>query len=326
MSTSRSATRLARINASVAAEMASMTFGVELETEGRSRSVVANAIAAALNAERPVGTAAALVRYEGGYYDKYTVTLADGRKWTCMSDGSLMHGGCEVVSPVCRMADMDTVQTVVRAVRACGATVSQRCGMHVHVGFCGNGRSDDENAKAVARLAVAVRRNEDMMFRALVSEGRRHNHYCAPVDSAFVTALGDLRTVTMRSLCKAWYESHGDRYMSLEASRAHSNHYHGSRYHGLNLHSFFARGTVEFRYFDGTLHAGVVRAMITFCVAMSAYAAQAQTSGGREAGSSVKDNTRMARLLRRWGLKDETVLKHLTARIGGRPRRNAEAA
>ncbi len=47
-------------------------------------------------------------------------------------------------------------------------------------------------------------------------------------------------------------------------------HYDGSRYHCLNFHSVFQKGTVEFRLFNGTLHAGKIKAYIQFSLAITA--------------------------------------------------------
>lgn len=43
-------------------------------------------------------------------------------------------------------------------------------------------------------------------------------------------------------------------------------------YYALNLHSVFYRGTVEWRCFNSTLHAGRAAAYINLCLAMSAQA------------------------------------------------------
>ena len=45
-----------------------------------------------------------------------------------------------------------------------------------------------------------------------------------------------------------------------------------TRYHGINLHAFFTKGPVEFRLFNGTPHAGRIKAYVQFCLAMSAWA------------------------------------------------------
>lgn len=51
-----------------------------------------------------------------------------------------------------------------------------------------------------------------------------------------------------------------------------TEHYNWTRYYALNLHSVFFRGTVEFRCFNSTLHAGRAAAYVNLCLAMSAQA------------------------------------------------------
>ena len=48
--------------------------------------------------------------------------------------------------------------------------------------------------------------------------------------------------------------------------------YNWTRYYALNLHSVFYRGTVEFRCFNSTLHAGRAAAYVNLCLAISAQA------------------------------------------------------
>ena len=66
----------------------------------------------------------------------------------------------------------------------------------------------------------------------------------------------------MDELESIWYNGRGGRW----------SHYDDTRYHGLNLHSVFSKGTIEFRLFNSTLHAGRAAAYINLCLAMSAQA------------------------------------------------------
>ena len=109
------------------AELASLTFGCELEYEGISQSTAATVVA-----ETVGGTA----RYEGSHLSNWVVTMPDGRRWQVVSDGSL-RGGAEVVTPILRIADMETLQEVVRKMRKAHAKVNERTGLHVHVGAQG---------------------------------------------------------------------------------------------------------------------------------------------------------------------------------------------
>ena len=64
----------------------------------------------------------------------------------------------------------------------------------------------------------------------------------------------------MEALKTAWYGYRGGNA---------GYHYDGTRYHGVNLHSLFYRGTIEFRYFNGTLHAGEIKAYVQLCLAIA---------------------------------------------------------
>jgi hypothetical protein len=248
----------------------SLTFGVEIETSGRSRIQVATALAAAF----PGWT----VQRSGGYYDVETVVMPDGRKWSCMTDGSIIGEGTEVVSPILQgAADLALLQEVVRVVRETGAKSSAAlgCGIHVHVGV------RHLSAGQIGRLAKVVSKADGMIRTAVkVSESRAR--WCAPLGESYATACG--KATSMEELAAAWY---GGR----DAARyAPAEHYHQSRYRGLNLHSVFyranhgstaARGTVEFRYFDGTLHAGEIKSYVQLALALVCYAERSKAASAK---------------------------------------------
>ena len=85
--------------------------------------------------------------------------------------------------------------------------------------------------------------------------------YCQKMDQWLVERMNQEKPTTMKQLEDIWYEKYtGDR----------NGHYHKSRYHFLNLHSFFhGNHTVELRGFNGTLHAGKVRAYVVFALALN---------------------------------------------------------
>ena len=76
------------------------------------------------------------------------------------------------------------------------------------------------------------------------------------------------------------------------------DHYNDTRYHGLNLHATFTKGTVEFRLFNSTTHAGEIKAYIQFCLAVSH---QALTQKKASARRTVTDNEKYA--FRCWMLR-----------------------
>ena len=71
-----------------------------------------------------------------------------------------------------------------------------------------------------------------------------------------------------------------DRYTDWRRHAA--SHYDKSRYHLLNLHAAFSTErpahTIEFRAFNGTLHAGEVKSYIQLCLAISHQALTAKAA------------------------------------------------
>ena len=92
-----------------------------------------------------------------------------------------------------------------------------------------------------------------------------------------------------------------------------------SRYHALNLHSVFQKGTVEFRMFNSTLHAGKVKTYIQFSLAI---ANQALTQRNARAAPTRTTNDRYT--FRTWllrlgmiGPEFETARVHLLSHLEG---------
>ena len=78
----------------------------------------------------------------GGTYDTYTVEDDTGRKWKVVSDASIQCQSrgertasrlyaVEVVSPICKYEDIETIQELVRELRRGGAKVNDSCGIHI---------------------------------------------------------------------------------------------------------------------------------------------------------------------------------------------------
>ena len=104
---------------------------------------------------------------------------------------------------------------------------------------------------------------EDILFRAIGAKPDRISQYCQYSRENVVRTVRALSPhLTMEQLKQAWY---GGRDGSFD-------HYNWTRYYALNLHSVFYRGTLEWRCFESTLHAGVARANITLALAISAQA------------------------------------------------------
>jgi len=187
-----------------------------------------------------------------------------------VSDGSLInvpvHLRAEVVSPVLSYEDIPVLQEVVRALRACGAKVDDRCGIHVHVD------ATVFDGRTLGNLAKIVYKQEALILTALgVNETRRRN-YSKPVSDDLIAQIERRRPRTRDQLNHIWYGYHNRQ----------PQHYDSTRYHGVNLHNVWYRGTVEFRWFEGTLHAGKVKAYIQLVLAAAAKALNGRAASSRK--------------------------------------------
>ena len=227
------------------AELSGMRFGVEIETIGISRKDTVSAIWRVVGGE---------VKHEGGSYDKWSCVAPDGRKWNAASDASIGRGNAEVVSPILNYPDdISVLQNVIRAIRKAGGKVNSSCGIHVHVD------ASSLNGRQLGNLAKIVYKQEPLILHALQISEARLNSYTKPMESAFIEEINKYRPKNLHQLSCLWYHQ-----SNTEESRL--QHYHQSRYHGVNFHSLFYRGTVEFRWFESTLHAGKVKSYIQYCL------------------------------------------------------------
>jgi len=291
-------------------------FGVEIETIGRTRDVVARAIAAVVGGH---------VEYRGRQerLDPWVVIDGRGRVWRAVSDGSLSmhHAHAEIVTPILTYDDVSLLQDVVRAVARCGARVDSSTAIHIHI----DGAPFD--ARTVRNLVKMFAKQEALIFHALGVSASRRARYCREIDPAFLRQLETRRPRSMEDVNRLWYG---------QLNRC-PQHYDQSRYHALNIHSLFTRGTIEFRLFEGTLHAGVVKSYVQFVLAIARLALTSRAASSRRRPFdpvSAKYDFRCF-LLRLGMIGDEfkTARLHLTRRLTGsaawkhgRPARPAPAA
>ena len=242
-------------------------FGIEVEMTGITRNRAARVIADVL------GTTG--IGHDHSY-DTYYAVDSEGRKWKCMSDSSIQTYGpkvngvraragneyaCEFVTPICRYEDIETIQKIIRALVGAGAFANDSCGIHVHV----DGANHD--AYSVTRLCNMMLKRQNLINEALENDYRER--WCKKLNSKLVAEMRNCEK-TKESLERVWYgpaNEGGSRTFST-----YHSHYDQTRYHGLNVHAWYTKGTIEFRLFNGTTHAGKIKAYIQFCLAMSAYA------------------------------------------------------
>ena len=296
--------------------MRSQNFGIEIELTGLTRSAAAQIIAGHFGTD---------TCYVGGVYDVYSVRDTTGRQWKVMSDASIRCVGrgnrsagsqyaVEMVSPICRYDDIETIQELVRKLRAGGAKVNSSCGIHVHVDAA------NHTPQTLRNIVNIMAAKEDLLYKALQVQVSRE-HYCQKANTRFLDELNQKKPATMGEVERLWYNGYGSRYC----------HYDDSRYHALNLHSVFSKGTIEFRLFNSTLHAGEIKAYIQLCLAVS-HQALVQKGASRTKTHSPNEKYTFRTWLLRLGLIGDEfktarrhLLKHLDGNIAWRDPAQAEA-
>ena len=284
--------------------MRNQNFGIEIEMTGLTRAAAAQIIAGYFNTT---------ATHVGGGYDTYTVRDDRNRQWNLVSDSSIRcqsrgtraagsQYAVEFVSPICQYADIETIQELVRKLRAGGAKVNDSCGLHVHVD------SSSHTPKTLRNIVNIMASKEDMLYKALQVDVERE-HYCQKADTRFLDEMNQKRPTTMQAVEEMWYNGRGGRYL----------HYDDSRYHALNLHSVFSKGTIEFRLFNSTLHAGEVKSYIQLCLAIS-HQALIQKGASRIKTQSPNEKYTFRTWLLRLGLigdEFKTARQHLLKNLDG---------
>lgn len=267
--------------------MKTQKFGIEIEMTGITREQAANVIAAYFGTES---------EYVGGTYKAYEAKDVKGRTWKSMYDSSIaaekkVSGGkvcagdeykTEIVSPILSYDDVEDLQELVRQLRHNGAFVNPSCGIHIHVG------AERFTPQTLRNIVNIIASKEDILYKALQIDPRRLR-YCQKTNDKLLETINRKKPKTMSELADVWY---------AEAPYDRQRHYNSTRYHGLNLHATFTKGTVEFRLFNSTTHAGEIKAYIQFCLAVCH---QALTQTKASAKRTVTNNEKYA--FRCWMLR-----------------------
>ncbi len=290
--------------------MKTQRFGIEIEFTGITRKEAAVVIN-----QQPWSV---VTRHTGGTYDAYETIDTQGRTWKLVSDSSIeaqKKGGkeklfastdykVELVSPILTYVDIEPLQEVIRDLRKSGAFTNKSCGIHIHVDAA------PHTPTSLKNLVNLVASKEELLYKALEIDPQRLR-YCKKVNEELIQTINKKKPKTLEKLADIWYQGYG--------RESRERHYHQSRYHGLNLHSTFTKGTVEFRLFTSTLHAGKVKAYLQFCLAISNQALTQKTASARRTYTDNEKYTFRCWMLRLGLNGDEfkTCRLHFLANLTG---------
>jgi len=254
-------------------KMQDQRYGIEIEMTGITRENAAKVVAAHYH----TGNA----YYEGGCYRTFIAKDTKGRTWKLERDSSIspeVKSGSEnskhyasedyqteMVSPILTYDDLEDLQQIVRELREKGAFSNNSCGIHVHVDGA------NHSPLSLKRLVCFMIARQDLIYDSL-EIGQRANRWCHKLNENILKEMKKNAVLDRETVERIWYGRANDGY----CGGINHEHYNETRYHGINLHAFFTKGTVEFRLFNGTLHAGKIKAYIQFCLAVSAWSINSQ--------------------------------------------------
>ena len=199
--------------------MKNQTFGVEVEM------ILNREKAAKVIAEYLRGT---IYHTYNRIYHTIEITAEDGRVWKITRDSSIHCNNdldsCELVTPILKFEDIETLQEVIRKLRRAGAKVDESCGTHIHIG------AERHTGKTLQNLINIFYSKDTLLYEALKVRSEGVNHYCKMFKTELIEEINKIKNPTIETVIDTWYET-------SNSYSARNRHYHSSRYHGLNLHS-----------------------------------------------------------------------------------------
>ena len=295
-------------------EMKKQTIGVEVEMNNITRERASKLAADFFGTGRYENTAS-----RNGYMT-WSAWDEQGREWKFQKDVSIAGDDahkCEMVTPILKYEDIETLQELIRKLRKAGAKsdATRGCGVHIHIGARGH------TPQTMRNLANIMASHESLIADALDLDRGRMRRYCRTVDPRFLEQVNKKKPKTMSKLADIWYGSQ-------DCSYGRNQHYNDSRYHMLNYHATFTKGTIEFRLFqfdapaDGKqngLHAGQLKSYIQLCLALSQMAKIVRTASPKPQQNENPKYAMRTWLLRLGFIGDEfkTARDLLTRRLAG---------
>jgi len=195
--------------------------------------------------------------------------------WRLEEDHSIRgRGAVEVVSPRLRgLEGLRDVEKAIKIVKDQEAIVNGTCGFHVHHDASDFGGSELRNLLKLMELW------EPRIFQAIPNNEKRMERACRPLSPKLLELVNtccDEEGEDIQRLKGMWY--------AQEKNSPDKVQYNETRYHGLNLHSYWFRGTAEFRYMRGTLVSEIAKSWVVFTHALM----EAAKKGFIQAGDTEK--------------------------------------
>lgn len=167
------------------------------------------------------------------------------RKWSgsIVRDGSLPGRGFEInTSPAAGDVFNKQINEICKVLNEAKAKITPECGLHVHLD------ARDFNFNDISRLVRVYSVIEPALF-LMVPASRRNSRFCLKCGDKYngiILANGKLTHKDLKEKIVSNTYNDADTYGRINYK------YDQARYNALNIHSWFYRGTIEYRLFNGT--------------------------------------------------------------------------
>ena len=228
-------------------------FGVEIETFGLKYSVSAGDRQIIppykITSRDPHGTLLPKVFQQRGIVlNGFSPDEPPYQAWSFVLDDTIKGaGGSELVSPVLSgLKGLTELYEVLLLLREFpGIQVNETCGFHVHHGVEPERFGNLELFQLMRIISIF----EGHIYH-LLPEERRQAETCRPLEvDLFDWYRREGSDKPLPRVQNLWYSPENRDDLKTPRHRKH----HPTRYHGLNLHSYWYRGTIEFRYYPSVL-------------------------------------------------------------------------
>lgn len=188
--------------------------------------------------------------------------------WKIVNDVSVNgdsthYGGNELVSPRLNGQDgLDQLELVLDTLKLLGCKVNKSCGLHVHHDVTDIVNESDATAtKFLKNLVLFCAKYEHIIYKLIAPSRLDRRGYSVPVRRNFFSR-SDMRLNNELSTIK----SNLDRRVKIVVNDKSESSINGNLQHGrtcgLNLYKIWDRGSVEFRYHNGSLNFTKIKSWI----------------------------------------------------------------
>lgn len=168
----------------------------------------------------------------------------DKWKYNSVHDGSLPYCGFEITTaPANGDSFIQQITEITNGLKEHSPIITKNCGLHVHID------ARDYNFHDIAKLIKVYAAIEPILF-SMVPASRRKSKFCLPCGKTYKNALENNSSNYWTTKTQVVLNT----YNNYDSNTHRKSKYNNARYNALNLHSWFYRGTIEFRLMEGTIN------------------------------------------------------------------------